>query len=305
LLVFLSYLGTVQEQLKAITGIYGTLQNAGASVDRVIEVLATEQEVTNNPGARPLTSVQGHIRFEKVNFGYETDRPILRDVSFEVLPGQTIAIVGPTGAGKSSLVSLLPRFFDAWDGQITIDGLDVRDIELKSLRSNIGIVLQEPFLFPLTIAENIAYGRPDASREEIEAAARDANAHQFIERLPEGYNTIIGERGATLSGGERQRLSIARALLKNAPILILDEPTSALDAQTESLLLEALERLMKDRTTLIIAHRLSTIRKANQIIVLKNGRIIETGTHEELLKNKELYSFLYEIQFGPINTTGN
>ena len=298
LLVFLSYLGTVQEQLKAITGIYGTLQNAGASVDRVIEVLATEQEVTNNPGATALTSVQGHIRFEKVNFGYETDRPILRDVSFEVLPGQTIALVGPTGAGKSSLVSLLPRFFDAWDGQVTIDGLDVRDIELKSLRSNVGIVLQEPFLFPLTIAENIAYGRPDASREEIEAAARDANAHQFIERLPEGYNTIIGERGATLSGGERQRLSIARALLKNAPILILDEPTSALDAQTESLLLEALERLMKDRTTLIIAHRLSTIRKANQIIVLETGEIVETGTHNELMTKQGLFESLHKMQFG-------
>jgi ATP-binding cassette subfamily B protein/subfamily B ATP-binding cassette protein MsbA len=305
ILVFISYLSSLYGPLESLMYTSMTISDAAGSSRRVMEILDTEQEVESRPGATVLTSVQGHIRFEKVNFGYETDRPILRDVSFEVLPGQTIALVGPTGAGKSSLVSLLPRFFDAWDGQITIDGLDVRDIELKSLRSNIGIVLQEPFLFPLTIAENIAYGRPDASREEIEAAARDANAHQFVERLPEGYNTIIGERGATLSGGERQRLSIARALLKNAPILILDEPTSALDAQTESLLLEALERLMKDKTTLIIAHRLSTIRKANQIIVLKNGRIIETGIHEELLKNKELYSFLYEIQFGPINTTGN
>jgi ATP-binding cassette subfamily B protein/subfamily B ATP-binding cassette protein MsbA len=181
---------------------------------------------------------------------------------------------------------------------VTIDGKDVRQIELKSLRSQVGIVLQEPFLFPVSIAENIAYGKPNANREEIEAAALDANAHQFIERLPEGYDTIIGERGATLSGGERQRLSIARALLKDAPILILDEPTSALDAQTENLLLEALERLMKGRTTFIIAHRLSTIRKADRIIVLESGRIVETGNHKQLLANEGLYSSLHQIQFG-------
>jgi ATP-binding cassette subfamily B protein/subfamily B ATP-binding cassette protein MsbA len=189
-------------------------------------------------------------------------------------------------------------FFDPLQGTVTIDGEDVRDVELKSLRAQVGIVLQEPFLFPFSIAENIAYGRPDAARQEIEAAARDANAHHFIERLPEGYDTVIGERGATLSGGERQRLSIARALLKDAPILILDEPTSALDAQTEELLLEALERLMKGRTTFIIAHRLSTIRRADRIVVLEHGQIVESGTHAELLANKRLYASLYQIQFG-------
>lgn len=298
LLVFISYLGTLQGQLKAFTGIYSSLQSAGASVDRVMEVLDTEQEVESRVGATALTSVQGHIRFDNVSFGYETDRLILDDISFETFPGQTVAIVGATGAGKSTLVSLIPRFFDPWQGTVLIDGRDVREVELKSLRSQVGIVLQEPFLFPLTIAENIAYGRPEAKREEIEAAARAANADKFIERLPEGYDTIIGERGATLSGGERQRISIARALLKNAPILILDEPTSALDAQTEALLLEALERLMKGRTTFIIAHRLSTIRKADRIIVLENGRIVEQGTHTELLNNKGLYSSLYQIQFG-------
>jgi ATP-binding cassette subfamily B protein/subfamily B ATP-binding cassette protein MsbA len=183
-------------------------------------------------------------------------------------------------------------------GTVTIDGRDVRDVELKSLRAQVGVVLQEPFLFPFSITENIAYGRPDAARQEIEAAARDANAHQFIERLPKGYDTVIGERGATLSGGERQRLSIARALLKDAPILILDEPTSALDAQTEELLLEALERLMKGRTTFIIAHRLSTIRRADRIIVLEDGRIVESGSPDELLANERLYASLYQIQFG-------
>jgi ATP-binding cassette subfamily B protein/subfamily B ATP-binding cassette protein MsbA len=304
LLVFLSYLGTLQEQLKAFTGIYGTLQNAGASVDRVMEVLDTEPEVMNKRGARPLTNVQGHIGIENVTFGYETARPILHDVSFEALPGQTIAIVGPTGTGKSTLVSLVPRFFDPSQGRVTIDGVDVRDLELKSLRSQVGIVLQEPFLFPLSIAENIAYGRPDASREEIEAAARDANAHQFIERLPEGYATIIGERGATLSGGERQRLSIARALLKNAPILILDEPTSALDSQTESLVLEALERLMKNKTTLIIAHRLSTVRRADRIIVLEGGKIVESGTHNDLLTKQSLFESFHKIQFGKQQNAG-
>jgi ATP-binding cassette subfamily B protein/subfamily B ATP-binding cassette protein MsbA len=262
-----------------------------------MEVLDTEQEVENRENARALSAVKGNVQFENVTFGYETERLILHDVSFEALPGETIALVGATGAGKSTLVSLIPRFFDPWKGTVKIDGVDVRDVELKSLRNNVGIVLQEPFLFPLSIAENIAYGKPKATREEIKASARAANAHQFIERLPQGYDTIIGERGATLSGGERQRISIARALLKDAPVLILDEPTSALDAQTEELLLEALERLMKGRTTFIIAHRLSTIRKANRILVLENGRIVESGTHAELLGNKGAYSLFHNIQF--------
>jgi ATP-binding cassette subfamily B protein/subfamily B ATP-binding cassette protein MsbA len=235
---------------------------------------------------------------ENITFGYERGRAVLRDISLEVAPGQTLALVGATGAGKSTLVSLVPRFFDPWAGRVTVDGQDVRNVQLKSLRRNVALVLQEPFLFPISVAENIAYGSPQATSEQIEAAARAANAHEFIERLPEGYQTIIGERGATLSGGERQRLSIARALLKDAPILILDEPTSALDTQTEMALLQALERLTKDRTTFIIAHRLTTVRQADQIIVLENGSIIESGTHEQLLKQAGLYARFHNLQFG-------
>jgi ATP-binding cassette subfamily B protein/subfamily B ATP-binding cassette protein MsbA len=298
LLVFLSYLSTLQAQLKAFTGIRIALQGAGASIDRVMEILETEPEVRDLPEATPLTDVRGHLRLEQVTFGYSADRPVLHELSLEALPGQTVAIVGATGAGKSTLVSLIPRFYDPWQGRITLDGRDLRSLQLRSLRSQVAIVLQEPFLFPLTIAENIAYGRPDATQGEIEAAARAANAHQFIERLPEGYQTSIGERGATLSGGERQRLSIARALLKDAPLLILDEPTSALDAETEELLLQALKRLMAGRTTFIIAHRLSTIREADTIVVLRDGHIIEQGSHFELLARDGAYASLHSIQRG-------
>jgi ATP-binding cassette, subfamily B, bacterial len=239
------------------------------------------------------------VAFENDVFGYEPGRPVLRDISFEVQPGQVVAIVGPTGVGKSTLASLLPRFFDPWEGCIRIDTHDIRCIQLESLRQQMALVLQEPFLFPLSVAENISYGRPEASREEIEAAARAANARAFIERLPRGYDTVIGERGATLSGGERQRLAIARALLRDAPILILDEPTSALDAGTESLLMEAVERLMTGRTTFLIAHRLSTVRRADRILVLQDGRITESGTHAQLLQRGEFYAHLHEIQFRP------
>ena len=298
LLVFLAYLGTLQGQLKAFTGMYGTLQAAGASVDRIMEVMDAGDEAADSPDAVELTKIQGRVQFENVTVGYEKEYPILKNISFVASPGQTVAIVGPTGTGKSTLVSLIPRFFDPWDGSVSIDGRDIREIKLKSLRDHVGIVLQDPFLFPVTIAENIAYGRPDATIEQIERAAQDANAHEFIEKLPDGYRTKIGERGATLSGGERQRLSIARALLKDAPILILDEPTSALDAQTEEMLLEALKRLMKGRTTFIIAHRLSTIRNADVILVIENGQIVERGNHLELLNNKGLYASMCEIQFG-------
>jgi ATP-binding cassette subfamily B protein/subfamily B ATP-binding cassette protein MsbA len=298
MMVFLTYLGLLYAPLASLMYTTSTIQNAAGSAARVLEVLETDHEVTDRPGAVALPPAKGHLRLEHVTFGYEPDRPVLKDVAFEALPGQTIAIVGPTGAGKSTLVSLVPRFFDPWQGRVTIDGHDVRDVQLQSLRRQVSLVLQEPFLFPLSIAENIAYGRPDATREEIEAAARAANAHGFIEKLPAGYDTVVGERGATLSGGERQRLSIARALLKDAPVLILDEPTSAVDAQTEAMLLEALHRLIKGRTTLIIAHRLSTVRRADRIVVVDGGRVVETGSHDELLGRGGLYANLHALQFG-------
>ena len=298
ILAFLSYLGSLYTPLESIMYTTSTIQGAAGSAKRVFEVLQTENTVTDLPNANVLTVSRGEVRLENVSFGYEPGRPALRNISLEVGPGQTIALVGATGAGKSTLVSLLPRFADPWEGRVLIDGQNVRDVRLKSLRDKIAVVLQEPFLFPMSVAANIAYGRPDATIAEIESAARAANAHDFITRLPEGYQTVIGERGATLSGGERQRLSIARALLKDAPILILDEPTSALDAETESLLLEALNRLTKDRVTFIIAHRLSTVRRASRIVVLDAGQIVEIGTHDELLQRKGAYAKFHAVQFG-------
>jgi ATP-binding cassette, subfamily B, bacterial len=303
ILLFLSYLGSLYDPLSTVMYTSATIQTAAGSAQRVREVLEAEREVADKPGATKLAAVQGRVQIENVTFGYETNRPVLRDINLTIEPGETVALVGATGAGKSTLVSLVPRFFDPWQGRVLVDGHDVRDVQLKSLRQNIAVVLQEPFLFPLSVAENIAYGRPHATLAEIEAAALDANAHDFIARLPQGYHTVIGERGATLSGGERQRLSIARALLKNAPILILDEPTSALDAESESLLLEALSRLTQGRSTFIIAHRLSTIRRATRIIVLQDGAIAESGTHEELLRRGGLFARLHEIQFGGGNDT--
>jgi ATP-binding cassette subfamily B protein len=302
LLIFLAYLASLYAPIESFVYSYAEMSSMSINAGRVLEVLESEEQVQNSPRAKSLpespSGKRGHIRLENITFGYEPDRPVLRGVSMEVLPGETVAVVGHTGVGKSTLASLLPRLFDPWEGRVTIDGWDIRDLLLESLRKQIAIVLQQPFLLPLTIAENIAYGRPGASRAEIEAAARAANAHPFIERLPNGYETIIGERGATLSGGERQRLSIARALLKDARILILDEPTSALDAQTEVQLLDALDRLMEGRTTLIIAHRLSTIRRAHRIVVLRDGRVAEMGTHDQLMEARGFYEHFHNLQFG-------
>jgi ATP-binding cassette subfamily B protein/subfamily B ATP-binding cassette protein MsbA len=283
LAAFVAYLRRVQLQLTDTTEVYTTLQAAQESIERVVEVLDAPVELVDAPGAVRLERVAGHVGLEEVWFGYERGRPVLRGVSLEARPGEVVAIVGATGAGKSTLASLVPRFFDPDRGRVLLDGRDLRELQLEQVRASVGLVLQESFLFPFSIAENIAFGRPGVGEEQIEAAARAANADQFISRLPHGYATVVGERGATLSGGERQRIAIARALLKDAPVLILDEPTSALDTGTEGAVLEALERLMAGRTTIIIAHRLSTIRRAHRIIVLDHGRTAETATHNQLL----------------------
>jgi ATP-binding cassette subfamily B protein len=296
ILLFLSYLGSLYTPLEAVMYTTSTIQGASGSARRVLEVLRSEADVRDKADAIELPRVRGEVRFENVNFGYQADRPVLRGIDLSIKPGETIAIVGATGAGKSTLVSLIPRFADPDDGRVLLDGYDLRDVTLKSLRQNIAVVLQEPFLFPMTIAENIAYAHPHATMRDILTAAQDANAHAFIERLPKKYDTVIGERGATLSGGERQRLSIARAFLKNAPILILDEPTSALDATTEHGLLQVLERLTANRTTFIIAHRLTTVRRASRIIVLEQGTVVETGTHEELLRLDGRYARFHSLQ---------
>jgi len=307
LIVFFSYLQSMQAAFQGLLSMYANLRSVSANIDRLVEILEAGEEVRDIPEAKPLplhpVGERGHVRFENVTFGYDTGYPVLKDINIEASPGQTLAIVGPTGAGKSTLVSLIPRFFDPWQGRITIDGVDIRDIRLSSLRAQVSLVLQEPFLLPLTISENISYGRPGATQDEVIRCAVMANADEFIRRLPKGYDTVIGERGATLSGGEKQRLAIARALLKDAPILILDEPTSALDAQTESLLLEALEHLMKGRTTFIIAHRLSTIRQAECIVVIDKGKIVEIGTQKDLTAVCGAYKHLHALQFGPALAT--
>jgi ATP-binding cassette, subfamily B, bacterial len=258
--------------------------------------LESQPDVVDRPGAIDIERATGLITFDDVSFAYVGRDHTLSAITFHVDPGQRIAVVGPTGAGKSTLAGLLPRFYDPAGGRILLDGLDLRDITLASLRAQMSIVLQEPLLFQATISDNIGYGRLDATKDEIRAASRAAGAHDFIKELPRRYGTKLGERGAKLSGGERQRIAVARAFLKDAPVLILDEPTSSIDSRTEAVVLDALDRLMRGRTTFMIAHRLSTIRSANQILVLNHGRIEEHGTHDELLSQGGLYRTLWDAQ---------
>jgi len=278
-----------------------SFQQALGASSQLFDFMDTEDVVTEKPGAKPLPRFAGTIRFEDVSFSYQEDgdesREILHGIDLEVKRGEILAIVGSSGAGKSTLVHLIPRFFDVTSGRILIDGHDVRDVALSSLRSQVGIVTQETVLFNDTVRNNIAYGQPNVHMREVEAAARAALAHDFILALPAGYDTVIGERGVRLSGGERQRLAIARALLKNAPILILDEATSALDSESEALVQSALHNLMSGRTVFVIAHRLSTVRRADRIVVIDNGRIAETGAHDDLMKEVGIYRRLYELQF--------
>ena len=297
IVAFLLYLSMFYIPITQVGNIVEAIQTSLAGADRVFEVLETEPEIQDRPKARSLTKVHGELVFENVSFAYLPGESILEDISFRVRPGETLALVGPTGVGKTTIASLIPRFYDPTSGSIHLDGHDLRDIRLDSLRRQISLVLQDVFLFNGTIAENIQYGAPIAVEPEIIQAAKDARAHDFITQLPQGYHTRIGERGVKLSGGQKQRLAIARALLRKAPILILDEATSAVDSETESLIQEALKRLIKDRTTIIIAHRLSTIREADQILVLNDRSIAECGKHEDLLKQGGLYSKLYDYQF--------
>ncbi|MEW6442458.1 MAG: ABC transporter ATP-binding protein [bacterium] len=297
IVVFTSYLASLYGPINSISQTWGLIQGAKAGVGRVFEILEVERGMEEGTRTFASAGARGEVSFEDVSFRYVPDRPVLQDVRLHVRRGQTIAIVGPTGAGKSTLVSLLARFYDPQAGRVKIDGADVRDFVLKDLRRQIAMVLQPPLVFPVTVAENISYGRPDAAPDEVVAAAKLARIHETIERFPMGYKTVVGEQGATLSEGERQRLTIARAILRNAPILILDEPTSSVDAETEALIMQGLERLFSGRTIFIIAHRLSTVRQADRVVVLRDGRIVEEGPFSQLMDGGGHFAALYRTQF--------
>ena len=294
---FILYLNMFYQPITALANVIENLEQALAGAERVFEILETEPEIKEKPNPIELKNVRGRVTFEDVTFSYNQGSPVLKNISFDIEPGQMVAFVGPTGVGKTTIMYLLVRFFDPDSGSIKVDGIDIRDVSLKSLHDNISMVMQDVFLFNGTIAENIAYGKEDATMEEIINAARIACAHDFIESLPDGYDTYIGERGVKLSGGQKQRLAIARAVLKDAPILILDEATSSVDTETENKIQEAINNLAGTRTILIIAHRLSTVKRADRIIVLKDGEIVEDGRHEELIALKGLYYSLSSGQF--------
>ena len=295
--LFVTALLTTISPTKSLAEVSANLHQGVAAAERLFSLLDTKTEVPERPLAPALAPFRSRIRYEGVHFAYGDGPPVLDDVSFEIERGKIVALVGSSGAGKSTVMDLLPRFYDPTAGRITVDGVDVREVTLVSLRSQLGIVTQETILFHDTVRGNIAYGMPEVSDEEVRRAAEAAHAHTFIQAMPQGYGTVIGDRGVRLSGGERQRLAIARALLRNPPILLLDEATSALDAESERLVQQALERLMRDRTVLVIAHRLSTVQHADQIVVLEGGRVVATGNHRELMSGGGLYRRLYDLQF--------
>jgi subfamily B ATP-binding cassette protein MsbA len=299
LLVFILYLGKMYKPMKDLSKTADTWSKAAVGFERIAEILNIERQVRDYPSARPAPRLKGAITFSHVQFGYAPNQTVLRDVTLAVQPGQRAALVGLTGCGKSTLIGLIPRLYDTVAGSISIDGHDVRSFTLESLRRQVSFVLQEAVLFHATVADNIAYGKPGATREEVVRAARLANAEEFIARLPNGYDTIVGERGETLSGGQRQRIAIARAIIRDASILLLDEPSAALDPQSEELVFQGLDRLLEGRTSITIAHRLATVRRADVIFVLDDGVISERGTHDELLRLNGLYARLYRMQFRP------
>ncbi len=297
LVAFIFYAFNIARSVGGITRLYGTFNSAAGASERIFELLDTKPEIVEQPGAQALSRVSGAVSLEHVGFSYDDGRPVLHDITFRVEPGRTVALVGPSGAGKTTLLNLIPRFYDPGSGSILIDGVDLRSVTVRSLREQIAVVPQDVHLFNTSIRENIRYGRLEAGDEEIADAARAANAHLFIEAMPDGYDTEIGERGVKLSGGQRQRLAIARAILKNARILLLDEATSSLDSESEALVQDALVHLMRGRTTFIIAHRLATVQHADHILVFDDGRLVETGTHEELTAHDGLYRRLASLQF--------
>jgi ATP-binding cassette subfamily B protein len=297
LVTFTMYLGMLVWPIMSIGFVLSRYAEAMVSARRIFEVLDTEPEVKEKPGAVELKNVRGEVCFKDVVFGYDKDKPILRGMSFKVKPGEKVALVGATGSGKSTVIKLIPRFYDPQEGCILIDGVDIRDVKISSLRKHIGIVHQDVFLFPTTIRENIAYGKPNATQDEIERAAKAARIHDFIMSLPKGYDTVVGERGVTLSGGQRQRLAIARALLVNPSILILDDSTSSVDAETEKEIYESLKELVKNKTVFIVTQRLSTLKLSERIIVIEDGKVVEDGTHEELMGKGGVYARLYVSQY--------